>query len=157
MQQPIPCPECGYDLQGQEIPRCPECGCQFESMMEMLEVSENAARVFVRVLHWRQIIACIFGIGIMFPGALAGLLVFLSDIFEIPYTKQFAIIFLILFCIFFSAGGLLSLILLIQVCLNCFDRRIPKIQRRELIGTIPLLLFYLIPFSLAVFVFVIVF
>ncbi|NBX37109.1 MAG: hypothetical protein EBR10_07800 [Planctomycetes bacterium] len=25
--QPVPCPDCGYDLRGSSAPQCPECGC----------------------------------------------------------------------------------------------------------------------------------
>ncbi len=156
---PTPCPDCGYDLQGQEVPRCPECGSQFSSMPEMIEASQHAARVFVRVLRWRIKIAYILGAGTLLLACLVGF-EYLSEYFDIntnfnPSNPSSYILIgaiLLVSSTIFIAAGLLSLILLIQVVRYCFDRRIPPERRRELIGTIPLLLFYLIPFSLMIFV-----
>lgn len=157
--QPTPCPDCGYDLQGQEVPRCPECGSQFSSMPEMVEASQHAARVFVRVLRWRVKLAYILGAGTLVLSCLVGL-VFLSEYFDTnssfnPTNPSIPIIVIVMLLVSFSTfilGGILSLILLLQVVRYYFDRRIPADRRRELIGTIPLLLFYLIPASLALFV-----
>ena len=48
--EPMHCGQCGYDVRGLDIPRCPECGCAFgfDRTFEELGLDEEEVRQRVR-------------------------------------------------------------------------------------------------------------
>ncbi|MCP4591432.1 MAG: hypothetical protein GY842_11855 [bacterium] len=70
------CRTCGYDLQGQKDPRCPECGAEFD--MAELDIHRNQPepRLNARALVWRRwAIAILIGLSTL---ALIGGILFLK-------------------------------------------------------------------------------
>ena len=136
-----PCPSCDYDLRAQTVPRCPECGRVFASFEDLARASEAAARVFNRVLRWRIRIAIAIGIAIVPTLACS-----LSAIF----FRRLPLLFLGGY-VLVAATSAAAFVLLFQVLRWRFDSRIPRGQRRELNGSIPLLLVFSLPFLLLAF------
>ena len=133
-----PCPSCDYDLRGQTVPRCPECGRAFASLEDLAQASQAAARVFSRVLRWRIriAIAIMIAMGTMLACSLPGLL----------FDSLALLVSLAGLGIVAASGA--AFVLLFQVLRWRFDRRIGRAQRRELNGSIPLLFVFSLPFLL---------
>ena len=136
----LPCPACDYDLRGQTDPRCPECGRTFASIDELRALALDVKRVFNRVLVWRLKFAFAYLLAFGWLGA--GSLI-VGNTASSP--SPIGIIGLLVVILPFIVMPAMALVFLIQVLRLRFDSNIGRAQRRELNGTIPLLLVYMSP------------
>ena len=145
----IPCPDCGYDLRAQTEPRCTECGVTFESFEEMKFRAAEALKPYLHILRWRQRVAYLFAGGFLsvFPMFLIALAISGRRLGDTPPLFLFAP-----FVGLFLAAGALSLYLLITIAAYLCRSRVPRAHKRELLASIPLLLFYQLPALIALLV-----
>lgn len=138
--QSLPCPTCDYDLQGQVEPQCPECGRRFSSIAELRALALDAMRLFNRVLEWRLRFAWAYAAAIGWMGAAAAITGGLMPAPSTAATIMFLVAFLPL-----TAMPLLAGLFFVQVLRIRMDSRIGRLQRRQLNGTFPLLIVYMLP------------
>ena len=142
----LPCPTCDYDLRGQVEPRCPECGLQFSSIEELATAARSAARLYNKTLQSRIRLAWAF--------AWAFIANIVSAILAVPlamlFHSELAILMIVgAAALALPAVSLFAFSLLIRVIVKRFDPRIARHQRRELTGSIPVLLVFSLPFLLS--------
>ena len=148
----VPCPDCGYDLRAQTETRCPECGVTFESFEEMKLRSGEALRPYLHILRWRKRVAYLFAGGFL---SVFAMLFFALVVQGVRGRRMDDTPPLFLFAPFiglFLAAGALALYLLITIAVCLYRSRVPRAHKRELLASIPLLLFYQLPALLALLV-----
>lgn len=139
-QDAVPCPGCGYDLRAQADPACPECGQRFPSLDALREASQQASRIFLRVLRWRQRIAGGMIAGIL-VGWFGGLLINADDDIGVALLGSGIVLALL--------SSLASLVLLARVLRWRWNPLLSLQQRRELSGSIVVLALFGVPAALA--------
>ena len=148
----IPCPDCGYDLRAQTETRCPECGVTFESFEEMKLRSAGALRPFFLILRWRQRVAYLFAGGFLSIFAMLLIALVVQAVLGRSMDDTPPLFLFAPFIGLFLAAGALSLYLLITIAACLCRSRVPRAQKRELLASIPLLLFYQLPALIALLV-----
>jgi hypothetical protein len=136
----LSCPACDYDLRGQIEPRCPECGLRFSSLDELEEAARSAKRLYNRVLRSRLRVAILLG-GAFAASFVAGMI---ADLFP----NEVAVIVFVLVSLSLPTTSFAGFVLLVQVVGKRLDPRIPHRLRRELTGSIPVLIVFSAPFLL---------
>jgi len=136
----LPCPTCDYDLRAQTEPRCPECGRTFVSIGELRACAIDAKRVFNRVMRWRDRFAIAYALALV--SALMIMAIVAQTVRQPSIIGTFGLLIGIAPLV---AMPVLAFIFLIRILRLRFDSRIGRNQRRELNGTIPLLLIYMLP------------
>lgn len=160
---PVPCAKCGYDLAGQTHPHCPECGAQWRSFDEMEAASRSARRLFVGVLRWRLRIAYIYAAAFQLPWLSYFVIIAMSAIIgpspaDAPGPIGGAIgpedgallVARLLAGVGFTLGGGLAMLMLLRVVYLRLNFHLPADQRRELNGSLPLLVFEVLPLPIGV-------
>ena len=136
----LPCPSCDYDLRGQTDPHCPECGRTFVSISELRALALDVRRVFNRVLVWRIKFAIAYVLGLVWLALGVSIIGIFATGPSIGGALGLTVAFTPL--IIMPLG---ALVFLVQVLRLKADSNIGRAQRRELNGTIPLLLIYMLP------------
>lgn len=159
----VPCAKCGYDLAAQTSPRCPECGAAWRTFDDLEAASRSARRLFVGVLRWRLRIAYIYAATFLLPWFTYFLIILLSALIgpspadaagptggAIGPERGAMLIAGLLAGVGFTLGGGLALLMLLRVVYLRLNFHLPADQRRELNGSLPLLLFEVLPLPLGV-------
>lgn len=159
----VPCAKCGYDLAAQTSPRCPECGAAWRTFEDLEAASRSARRLFVGVLRWRLRIAYIYAAAFLLPWFAYFLITLVSAVMgpspadaaaptggAIGPERGALLIAGLLAGVGFTLGGGLALLMLLRVVYLRLNFHLPPDQRRELNGSLPLLLFEVLPLPLGV-------
>lgn len=136
----LPCPSCDYDLRAQTDPRCPECGRSFASIAELRVLAIDARRIFNRVMRWRNKFAFAYALSFAL-----GFLIMTVIGLAVRQPSVVGTFGLLIVVAPFVVMPVLAFGFLIQVLRLRFAAHIGRAQRRELNGTIPLLMVYMLP------------
>lgn len=124
----------------------------FESFEEMKLRSAEALRPYLHILRWRQRVAYLFAGGFLSLFAMLFFVLVVQAVLGRGMDDTPPLFLFAPFVGLFLAAGALSLYLLITIAACLCRSRVPRPHKRELLASIPLLLFYQLPTLIALFV-----